>query len=85
MIFVAMTQVIAWSEMADFNVTTLYQVPYAPYVNPRFGESIGMDFVSIYQVSNKTAQVIFFALLAILVKKGKYPWWENIASGGDKA
>jgi len=69
----------------NFNIASLCQVFHTPYVKPELGKGISVNFIPIYQVGNEAAQVIFFALLTILVKKGKYSWWEDIAGGGDEA
>ncbi len=72
-------------EMADFNIASLYQVLYAPYIKPGFGENIGVDFILVYQISDKAAQVISLALPAILLEEREYSAREDIAGGSNQA
>jgi hypothetical protein len=44
-----------------------------------------MDFILVYQVGDKAAQVIPFALQAILAEEGKHPLRENIAGSSNQA
>jgi len=68
----------------DFKMLLSGQVFHAAYVNPGFGESVGVNLLSVYQISDKTTQVIPFALLAILPEYREHSPGENVAGSSNK-